>query len=174
MRPAVDSRLPQTLGLRRNPALAMSQDSSLPLPLETPAAQYFDQSVGVAAYRNSGALRTQLQGGHETGVAARCQVRPVQARSTQMIGSALALAREREQTLVSSLGVRPPVRLLSVALTLRRLREPTVALHEAGRYIRAGVTAFTLRTPLRPNHSVELRANGLSPGPRYSAGVHYL
>ena len=27
---------------------------------------------------------------------------------------------------------------------------------------------------VRPNHSVELRANGMPPGPRYSAGVHYL
>ena len=26
----------------------------------------------------------------------------------------------------------------------------------------------------RPNPSVELRANGMPPGPRYSAGVHYL
>ena len=147
----------------------MSQDSSLPLPLETPAAQYFDQSVGVAAYRDSDALRTQLQGGHETRVAARCQVRPVQARSAQMIGSALALAREREQMLVSLLGVRPPIRLRSVAFTPQRLREPTVALHQAGRYIRAGVTARALRSPLRPNTSVELRANGVAHWPS-SAG----
>ena len=146
----------------------MSQDSSLPLSHETPAAQYISQSVGVAAYRDSGALRTQLQGGHETEVAARCQIRPVQARSTHVTESALALPRKREQMLVSLLGVRPPVRLPSVAPTLRRLREPTVALHEAGRYIRAGVTAFTLRKPLRPNHSVNRRANGR---PRYTDPV---
>ena len=146
----------------------MLQNFPRPLSPETPAAQYISQSVGAAAYRDSSTLRTQLHGGHETGVAARCQVRPVQALSTPMIGSALALPREREQMLVSLLGARPPVRLLSVAFTLRRLREPTVALHEAGRYIRVGVTVSALRTPLRPNHSVNRRANGR---PRYTDPV---
>ena len=146
----------------------MLQNFPKPLPLEAPAAQYISQSAGAAAYRYGGALRTHLQGGHETRVAARCQVRPVEVRSTHVIGSALALARKREQMLVSLLGVRPPVRLRSVAFTPQRLREPTVALHKAGRYIRAGFTAFTLRTPLRPNHSVNRRANGR---PRYTEPI---
>ena len=128
--------------------------------------QHMNAKSGLAQYARA---RTKTTNDAAIGVDTSRVVGRSAHRSTVTFKSALALARKREQMLVSLLGVRPPVRLLSVALTPQGLREPTVALHEAGRYIRAGVTAFTLRTPLRPNHSVELRANGVAHWPS-SAG----